>query len=331
MSAQDDELIECYREASKHDDARPGAHVRGAVRAHAQMLAAVHASPTAIPTSTVASPAANASRWKISALASVALVGLTGLLVLQFERGTPEEQAVVYGRQHAEVSSAAVPPAEWSAAATVTAPIAGEVVTPTARPDKKPPPAANVVQSMAKAAPSADLTVQAESTAQVGQADALNLPAPTPLTAPAAEMRQQAAAQTPAHTAERSAEASQGESEKRNASRASAAKSMEAAPTQNADMAPPSAQETALREAAQAGQALQVDKLASQGVLLDARDSAGRTALMLAAMNGRAVVVQKLLALGAAPGLVDADGVSAAQHARRSGHARIAELIDAGR
>ena len=86
MSAQDDGLIKRYREANEHDAARPGAHVRGAVRAHAQMLAAAavaaHNSPATDPVRTTSRTAANSSRWKISALATVALVSaiLAGLL-----------------------------------------------------------------------------------------------------------------------------------------------------------------------------------------------------------------------------------------------------------
>lgn len=327
MSAQDDELIKRYREASQHDDARPGAHVRGAVRAHAQLLAAVHASPTAIPVSTAARPAANAARWKISALASVALVGLTGLLVLQFERGTPEDKEVVYGRQHAEVTTADVPPAQEPAGSTVATPAAGDGAAPITHPGKKPSPAANKLQSMAKTAPSAKLAPQAGSTAQPGQADASSLSAPLPPAVPAAEMRQQAAAQA----AQRVAQESQAAPDKRHASRADAAPSPEAVPSSNANTAPPSMQESALRKAAQAGQVLRVESLASQGVWLDSPDRTGRTALMLAAMNGQASVVQTLLALGANPALVDSDGFSAAHHARRAGHTRIGELIDAGR
>ena len=39
MTRQDDELVRRYHEASEQEGARPGAHVREAVRAHAQMIA----------------------------------------------------------------------------------------------------------------------------------------------------------------------------------------------------------------------------------------------------------------------------------------------------
>ncbi len=112
MSAQDDELIRRYQEASEQEDARPSAHVRGAVRAHAQMLAAAAKAAGATPPSPATSrAAANASHWKISALATVAVVGLTSLLMLQFERGTPEEKETAFGRPRAEAPAPARPPA----------------------------------------------------------------------------------------------------------------------------------------------------------------------------------------------------------------------------
>lgn len=112
MTRQDDELVRRYQEASAQDDARPGAHVRDAVRAHAQMLAAASAATAASPVAGAPSrAAANQSRWKISALATVALVGLTGLLMLQFERGTPEERDIAFGQRRAQTPTPSAEPA----------------------------------------------------------------------------------------------------------------------------------------------------------------------------------------------------------------------------
>lgn len=112
MTRQDDELVRRYQEASAQDDARPGAHVRDAVRAHAQMLAAASAATAASPVAGAPSrAAANQSRWKISALATVALVGLTGLLMLQFERGTPEERDIAFGQRMAPTPAPSAEPA----------------------------------------------------------------------------------------------------------------------------------------------------------------------------------------------------------------------------
>ncbi|MDP3310320.1 MAG: hypothetical protein Q8S56_05060, partial [Polaromonas sp.] len=109
---ENDELIRRYREASAQDERRPSPQVREAVRAHAELVAptlvasrafgdslplaseegaelarggpSLRSSRIAEPADT---PAANQSRWKLSLLASIALAGLTGLLVLQFDRG----------------------------------------------------------------------------------------------------------------------------------------------------------------------------------------------------------------------------------------------------
>jgi hypothetical protein len=103
---QGDELTRRYHEASAQDTRSPGVHVRDAVRAHAQaVLDGKAPAQAALPQV----PAANQSRWKLSLLASIALVGLTGLLVLQFERGTPEEKELVAGRGAVPAASPVAP------------------------------------------------------------------------------------------------------------------------------------------------------------------------------------------------------------------------------
>ena len=74
MTRRDDELVRRYHEASELEDARPGAQVRDAVRAHAQMLATAAArlpTPAAPMPNVPSRTAANQPRWKISALAVV--------------------------------------------------------------------------------------------------------------------------------------------------------------------------------------------------------------------------------------------------------------------
>lgn len=93
---QPDELLLRYRQASAQDASRPAERVRQAVRAHALAVVAAHRQDPAASAAR-RDVAANQSRWKMSALASVALVGLTGLLLLQFDRGTPQEKELVQG------------------------------------------------------------------------------------------------------------------------------------------------------------------------------------------------------------------------------------------
>lgn len=195
MSARDDELTQRYREASEQEDARPGAHVRAAVRAHAQMLAAAP-----LPTAATAPipVAANQSHWKITALATVAVVGLTGLLLLQFQRGTPEEQEIAYGQRRAEAParaqpSAAAPPAPAPAAeAPSVAPAAPPVPQGRARDEASPSarsaaqipaaPALSQAGPLAKTAPAPAMR-EAESPTAAGAAGAVSgFPASPPLT-----------------------------------------------------------------------------------------------------------------------------------------------------
>jgi hypothetical protein len=332
MSARDDELTQRYREASAQEDARPGAQVRDAVRAHAQMLARAAAPLPATPPPRRA--AANQSRWKVSALATVAVVGLTGLLLLQFQRGTPEEQEIAYGQRRAapaaSVQAPAAPaaapqaaPPEPAAPAPAPAPLQRRVheeASPPARPSAQKPaaPAPSPTRPLAKTAP-APAPQEAEALPAPGRVGAVSgFPASPPFTGepaagtgaaapalpstpPRAEMRERLAAQDSAAAAPR----------------ADSARSSAALPG-------------GLREAARAGQTPEVERLIAQGAAIDARDNQGRTALMLAAANGQTATVQKLLALGANPALLDHEGLNAAQQARRIGHMRIAELIEAG-
>lgn len=351
MSAQDDGLIKRYREANEHDAARPGAHVRGAVRAHAQMLAAAAVaadnSPATDPVRTTSRTAANSSRWKISALATVALVSVTGLLMLQFERGTQEEQEIAYGQHRAEAPAAAPPHT------ALPAPAAAVVAAPAATPGAQTLPATAKTAETAKPSTAKVLANTATSTPQAESAsvpslggarsgfagsppthtDRAEVPPTAPHQAPVAERRQRSAendglaakavgavdpSPAPAAPAAHSVSGSH------------AARDSLSTPAASADhVSTPTALESALLDAARAGRILQVESLVSQGAPVNARDSAGKTALMLAATNGHTSAVQKLLALGATPGLADREGLNAAQQARRQGYTHIADLIDA--
>ena len=120
----DDDLLARYQEAAELDAAQPDPNVRAAVLAEAQMQAWRHAEgmdaaggtdeppPTApgdpashlrlIETRALprppTRPAANDHRWPIRAVASVAVLGLAGLLALQFGRSPQTEQDVGLGR-----------------------------------------------------------------------------------------------------------------------------------------------------------------------------------------------------------------------------------------
>ncbi|MDO9405641.1 MAG: ankyrin repeat domain-containing protein [Polaromonas sp.] len=93
----EDDLARRYQEAGALDASRPSPAVRANVRAHAAALQAARASGEQVPPALQQRPAANQSRWKLSMLATFAIVAMSGLLVLQFDRGTPVEQDAAFG------------------------------------------------------------------------------------------------------------------------------------------------------------------------------------------------------------------------------------------
>ena len=350
-----------YLEASAQDPRRPAARVREAVRAHAQMQLAQGARPgtdqAGRPSVAPPAPAANQSRWKISLLASVVLAGLTGLLVLQFERGTSDEKEVALGQKPAYESAAPSPlpsPEPEPAPEAAPPPVAG-----TAVPRSNPPPAP--AQSARAVAPEPRQT--RPSAAQAPATSAAPLPAaPSPFpaspqspslpttaapagladTAPAPVL----AAPAPAAPSPSAAARAQAPLQKQNSvsgdaarGRADSSSGMDGSRAGSAAANALAKQEattdakTALQQAARNGSVAQLERLIAQGVplqsVLNAPDAAGRTPLVLAVINGHAALVQRLLALGANPALVDQGGMNALQHARQRGRGDIAALIEA--
>lgn len=307
---ENDELIRRYREASAQDERRPSAQVREAVRAHAAMISA---SKTASPAPSPAR-AANQSRWKLSLVASVALAGLTGLLVLQFDRGTPDEQDTALGRP----APAVIPPLPASPPPAVADAKIAHSEVPAARP-MTPSPAPKTVARPAKSAPEAGVTA----------------PSPPP-----------GAQQAPAPARERTVDAAREQTREKamvSPEPQATARAAPAAPSLRMLPAPAPAQESlatqaprsatalaaALHQAARAGQVAEAEALLQQGAGLNAPDGTGRTALVLAVIHGHSELVRRLLALGANPALADREGLDALQHARRLGRDDMVRMIEA--
>jgi len=343
-----DELLALYHEASAQDTRRPADAVREAVLAHARMLHAPGGAQAGAQDAGKAAPA-NQSRWKLSLLASVALAALTGLLVLQFDRGTPEEQDAAYGQRSAPARAApptpaAVPPAALPSPASAAAP------TAPARPQVQASPGATrseaperragtsstpreVAPAQPGAAPSASARERAPEQVAPQAFPAAPAPAPAPAApAPARSMAPPAPAAA-ADAAVRSAAPAQaqGKSASQSPSLSPSQESfaLQAPRAQLAPGSPAMAMAIALHEAARTGRITQLDSLLRQGAPLNAPDDAGRTALALAVIHGQTAVVQRLLAAGANPALVDRDGLNALQHAQRLGLGQIASLIAA--
>jgi ankyrin repeat protein len=312
-----DELSLRYHEACAQDRRRPSDRVRAAVHAHAAMVISAQENNSANAVIQKA-PAANQMRWRLSLLASIALLGLTSLLVLQFDRGTPEEQEQGLDRPSASLSptptatapqpqSPAAKPAMESESAKEVSLKPRAIPTRKAKPNQSerptPEPAlvaattSSQLADAANAGPSAIGSVEPGGTAAASATSALRA-AKTAL-APVA-------AATPRQGPKRSEQAAQ-----------------------VTEKASPNATDltVALHASARAGEVPQIERLLKQGALINAPDAAGRTPLILAAMNGHAALVERLLTLGANPALTDRDGLTALQHARQLGYQQIADLL----
>jgi hypothetical protein len=100
-------------------------------------------------------PSANDSQWKIRALATVAIFGLTSLLLLQWDRGTPEEKEVAFSTARPPVAAPAPAPAPATEPAPAPAPAAVPPMPPATTVTEVPTAAPPVDKSdaSAKAAP----------------------------------------------------------------------------------------------------------------------------------------------------------------------------------
>jgi len=337
-SEREDDLRSLYLEACAQDPRRPAAQVRDAVRAHARMVLQAQI-PQDAAAPAPSAPASNQDRWKTRALASVVLVGLAGLLVLQFDRGTPQEKELVAGlpklaapAPRNELPSVVAPAPSTTEASTKTAAAtlaagtgaAAGMTAPTGQ--GKVSDTATAKAADAFAAPPAALPL--EVTTQAAAVAAAS-PPPTRMAKAAADVPASAAAPVPAR----------GEQDT-GASVATAAEPASTVPL--APMAPRAAMRSrlagpdslhpaqALLDAARLGQLEPLNRLLVPGAPIDALDANGQTPLMLAAMSGHLEVVRRLLAAGAQRELRDRHGQSAADHARRLGRGDIVRLLEAG-
>ena len=97
MTEPRDELLERYAEAVEQDPRRPSDRVRNAARAHAQMLRDQAAQVKRAHYTAPTKPAANQPQWTLSLVASVAVVGLAGLLYVQIDQGAPQDREIALG------------------------------------------------------------------------------------------------------------------------------------------------------------------------------------------------------------------------------------------
>lgn len=173
---QPDTLIDSYRAAQKlQDDAGPSELTRQRILAHAEQLANNKPNQDSIipsenttdliATEAINTPAANDSHWKIRALASIAVFGIAGLLMLQLRKEAPEAfvptaKPPVVAERAAELVAISERESKSAADKSVQAPVQA---TPAPAPASVSAPAA--VADSAKLARSAPMAPRA--TAQV--------------------------------------------------------------------------------------------------------------------------------------------------------------------
>ena len=303
MTEPRDELLERYAEAVAQDPRRPSDRVRNAARAHAQMLrdqaAQVKRAHYAAPTK----PAANQPQWTLSLVASLAVVGLAGLLYVQIDRGAPQDREIALGAPApSHVPSPSPSPSSNSAQSARTD-------TAQASPPRPTAPAAQARQrsqpEVILAAPSAPIPTVQDAAQAVANATPPRVYSAVPAEAdshPAAKMPSKATGQIASADSGRDAEL---QTRAESATRASAQ----------------------FLHAARVGNIATIHKLLAQGVAVDARDDGGNTSLMLAVTHRQAQVVRKLLDSGADASLVNASGLTALQLAKQQGFADIVQLL----
>ncbi len=320
MKPTADELLERYADAASQDTSRPSARAREAIRTHASMLAQARA---ATPTESPVPPsphAANQSRWAVSLLASLAVVGLSTLLMLQMDRGSPDDREVAMGTPkpaHTAPQRPATPATASVATADAPAPpprAALPAPTPV-RAEAVPPRAGNATEadrSRAResvASPPVQEThpqAQRPGSAQGVLTDSGSAPA-MPAAPPAPVLRADSVANM---TLNKATAPATGASTRAQLLQA-------AAPT------------VQFLDAVRNGQIAIAEALVQQGQSVNSRDDKGDTALMVAVTYRQAGMAVKLLTLGADRQLVNRDGFTALDIARRLDLPDLVQLLQA--
>jgi hypothetical protein len=292
MTPNDDtrgeELLARYRRASDLHAAAPSDAVRAAILAEGRRVADELAKNAPQHTFDASRPAANDSRWKITAFGTVGAALLAALLFAPryWENAPPAQMAMAPAPQSATETASAPGSAAPSAAAPKLEEVKPYVAPSTSAP--QPPSDAASVQEIV-------VTQANRKSTRSNAAPSLNpaVPAP-PAAAPpsaAARLRQQ---DLSGGAAESDAQSVLGGF----AARDSALK--------------PATLESAVAR----GDVAQTALLLDQGAVIDARDGAGRTPLMLAVIQSRLEIVRLLLARGADPNAADNNGHTPLQQAR---------------
>jgi len=336
--SDDDLLLQRYREANTLDDARPASALRDQVLAQARSVAQARTPAPPLPRPS----AANDSVWSWKAFGGLAVLGLVGLLVLQFDRGTTDEREAALGTS---ISRPPVPSATPPAPVGEAVPATSDAANPNAPMDRTPAPSAapSLAQRPAPEKAQPPTTTQRDLRPKAPEPPvAAQAPAPMAAPASAAEAETPADLASPAESAAPAAMSKAAPSATpMSASPASPAAASDAAGSGAGAVARESARARnevsaearrahpppPLHQAAVEGDADGVRRLLAQGVDVNGRDASGRSALMLAAQRGDASIVKSLLDAGGIAQLRDPQGRSAADFAEQAGHPALLPLL----
>jgi ankyrin repeat protein len=315
-SAQDKELLERYRRASDTEAAAPSEAVRAAILAEGRRAAEQRAKEVPGQLFRASRPAANDSRWKMTAFGTAGAALVAALLFApRLWESAPPPPSVSNTAPSPTLESLHVAP-------NASEPLQEIVVTQATRESSTSAGAASAKSSAPAAragrAPSADEIAAPKATEVKPRMD---LPAPE---------RQEALAQSAA-PAEKIYPQNYGSAAPPTFPTAPDPQISRLAPAPNAASVASSRsapQPAALQSAAASGDTAQTTVLLNQGAALDARDDHGRTPLMLAVMQGRLDVVRLLLDRGADPTIADGAGRTPLQQAKQQNLREIAALLE---
>jgi hypothetical protein len=321
-SPQDKELLERYRRASDSEAAAPSEAVRAAILAEGRRVAAGQANRASAHTLDASRPAANDSRWKITAFGTAGAAILAALLFAP--RYWESQVAPIRAGSAPAAASAPIPdlapkreevPASEAADATSLAevkPRAQDIPAPHFAPSAQVAPTAKVAPNAPAEEP---LALEPRKNLRIARerprADSISSSAevqnyaPAPAAVPPASQAAAQAASPPAM--------------------ASGVRSISADRAVAGGLRPPDA---TLLSAAASGDLAQATGLLDHGAPVDARDELGRTALMLAAGQGRLDMVRLLLERGADPNAADNAGQTPLQQAKQKNLPDVVALLE---
>ena len=318
---QPDELIDSYRAAQKlQNNAGPSELMRRRILAHAAQLANNKPSEDAaitpentidlIAKEAINTLAANDSQWIIRALASVAVFGIAGLLMLQFNKDAPDEFELTAKPPLAAEIQAQTPavPAAPAAPAAPTVAIAAPAAAK---------PAPKLDSQLAKNAKKSDALSRNELEAAAPKSEAMSERAAEVAPPPTASDPAAAVASAPA-AAPATALTTMADSAKLSRPAPIATRSA-VKETTNAN--------TKLFSAIQSKDAAALKLALDSGDDKNAKNFAGTSALSLCVQNEQPNLVRLLIATGADVNAVDAQGVSPLRHARNRGFTDIVNLL----